>query len=99
MKEILSALFLLLVSILHSQNIIRGKVINQENEIIENASITIEDPSDNGVLAFSITDGINFCPPKPGFTDINRTISKSSSKYSIDSGVEWGFKTIAGFIP
>ena len=56
MKEILSALFLLLVSILHSQNIIRGKVINQENEIIENASITIEDPSDNGVLAFSITD-------------------------------------------
>ena len=31
MKEILSALFLLLVSILHSQNIIRGKVINQED--------------------------------------------------------------------
>lgn len=56
MKKILNALFLLLVSISYSQNIIRGKVINQDNEIIENASITIEEPSDDSVLAFSITD-------------------------------------------
>ncbi|HPW97030.1 MAG TPA: hypothetical protein PK218_00550 [Flavobacterium sp.] len=56
MKKILNALFLLLVSISYSQNIIRGKVINQDKEIIENASITIEDPSDSSVLAFSITD-------------------------------------------
>lgn len=56
MKKILNALFLLLISISYSQNIIRGKVINQDKEIIENASITIEDSSDDSVLAFSITD-------------------------------------------
>ncbi len=49
-------MFIFLVSISYTQNIIRGKVINHNNESIENISITIENPIDDSVLAFSITD-------------------------------------------
>jgi hypothetical protein len=56
MKKILNALFLLLISISYSQNIISGKIFNQNKEPIENASITIVDSSDDSVLAFSISD-------------------------------------------
>lgn len=56
MKINFNTFFLLLVSISYSQNTIKGKVINQDKQIIENASITIEDPSDNSVLAFAISD-------------------------------------------
>jgi hypothetical protein len=40
----------------YSQNTLRGKIINENNETIENASVTIVDTTDDSILAFSITD-------------------------------------------
>lgn len=56
MKKIVTLFFLLIISITYSQITISGKVINENKAFVENASITIEDPSDDSVLAFSITN-------------------------------------------
>jgi hypothetical protein len=56
MKQIAILLFLLVMTYTYSQNTLRGKIINENNETIENASVTIVDTTDDSILAFSITD-------------------------------------------
>src|SRR5690606_42052910 len=43
--------------------------------------------------SFFSVDGINFCPPKPGFTDISNTMSSLSITYSRQSVVVAGLST------
>ena len=47
---------ILFISFSHSQKIIKGKITNEKNEIIENASITLESLVDQSVIEFSISD-------------------------------------------
>lgn len=45
-----------MITYTYSQNTLRGKIINENNETIENASVTIVDTTDDSILVFSITD-------------------------------------------
>lgn len=56
MRKLLTALFLFALTSAQSQIIIKGKVTDKDNAAVENASITLEDTSDDGVAAFAITD-------------------------------------------
>lgn len=56
MKNTFCLLLLFSVIIVQSQTIIKGKITDKNNQVIENASITIENIKDDSVIAFCITD-------------------------------------------
>ncbi|UPT72139.1 MAG: carboxypeptidase-like regulatory domain-containing protein [Flavobacterium sp. JAD_PAG50586_2] len=56
MRKVLIILFLFAIASAQSQIIIKGRVTDKDNVAIDNASITLEDTSDDSVTEFAITD-------------------------------------------